>query len=242
MLPPLLPSHKWTRDGQLCQQGTIFCSAAIVIVRCHPHCCHQCHCRSKQGTANNGKAPLSALPPPSLLHTVVCIAAVVVIVKQGKEQATMPRHHCPCCCCLLSLRIIGRTAAVVAVACEGKECPTMPRHFCLHSRHLGSRALLRRCHCCHHARGQDMANNAKAPSSSHLFTLLPLLLSCEQAWDSQQCRQGTIFHSATNVVTHHHPCCCNKCSHMNKQRMGQCQGTVVRAAATVIVPQSCSHC
>jgi hypothetical protein len=38
MLPPLLPLRKQARDAQLCRQGTIFHSAAIVIGHCHPQC------------------------------------------------------------------------------------------------------------------------------------------------------------------------------------------------------------
>ena len=38
MLPPLLPLRKQARDAQLCRQGTIFHSAAIVVGHCHPQC------------------------------------------------------------------------------------------------------------------------------------------------------------------------------------------------------------
>jgi hypothetical protein len=193
MLPPLSPLRKQAGDGQLCQQGTIFHSAANVVGHCHPHYCHQHHCRSKQGRANNAKAPSSVLPPLSSSRTVVCTADVVAITQQGEEQVMCQGTiiHAVATFChraLLDTPLQLLQSCVVAKMPNSAKAP--------HSHYLGSCSVV--CAAAIVAAMEEGKEWSTMPRHCrllcrHLSVLPPLSLSTEQARDGQQCQKGTIF-------------------------------------------------
>ncbi len=108
----LLPSSPlWgrARNGWQCRQDTLFCLATINVAHHSPCCRLQCLCTSKQGTADNTKAPSSLPPPPSLSRTIIHSTAMIAIVQEGKEQPLMPPWHClllPHCLSALPLSLL----------------------------------------------------------------------------------------------------------------------------------------
>ncbi len=165
MLPPLLPLRKQARDARLCRQGTIFHSAVIVVGHCHQQC-------------------------------IVCAADVVAIMQQGEEQATWQgttihavaafhrRASLDTPLQLSRLRVTARNAqrcqgTFVRIATTLVVAPVV--------------AWLPLLPLTEKGKEWPMMSRLHRPLCRHSSALPPLSLSCEQARDGRQLRQGTIF-------------------------------------------------
>jgi hypothetical protein len=165
MLPLLSPSRKQARDAQLCRQGTIFHSAAIVVGHCHPQCIvcaadvvaitQQGEERvTWQGTTIHAVA---AFHRRALLDTPLQLSWLCVTARNAQRcQGTFVRTATT----LVVVPVIALLPLLPPTE-KGKDWSTMPRL---------------RCPLCR--------------SSS---ALPPLPLSHERARDCRQWRQGTIF-------------------------------------------------
>ncbi len=151
-LPPLLLSHEQTRVGQQCWQGTIFCSAADVIMYRHPCCHNQCCCMSKQGMGQCQGTVVHAVATvvilcPHCCHHRHCAQLFTPLPSLPSQERAMNGQGCCQGTIFCSAAIVVvhchviHAATIDAFARASKEWPTMSRHCCPCCRHCYRGAL-----------------------------------------------------------------------------------------------------